>query len=85
MIKIVKTFENKKSNSNERASKNRLTITIYVKFISITDPDNNFENKFTRYKDYDSEEDISEIEEILIDQVCIELVEDVFNKAVVNW
>ena len=83
----IDSYEIKPINitSNERASKNRLTITIYVNFISITNPDNNFENKFTRYKDYDSEEDISEIEELLIDQVCIELVEDVFNKAVVNW
>ena len=71
--------------SNETAAKNRLTISVYVEFTSTNNPENNFENKFTRYKDFDSGEDISEIEELLIDQICTELVEDIFNKAVVNW
>lgn len=71
--------------SDETAAKNRLTISVYVEFTSKNNPKNNFESKFSRYKDFDSGEDISEIEELLIDQICTELVEDIFNKAVVNW
>jgi len=30
-------------------------------------------------------EDISEIEEEIINEICDNLIEDIFNKAVVNW
>ena len=45
----------------------------------------NFEQIFSRYRDYNSSENISEIEETLIEEISNELVEDIFNKAVINW
>ena len=71
--------------SNETASKNRLTIKVNVVFKSIFNEKSNFEQSFSRYKDYDSSEEISNIEEELINQICDELVEDIFNKSFVNW
>ena len=71
--------------SNETAGKNRLTIAVNVTFRSTVDSKSNFEQIFSRYRDYNSSENISEIEETLIDEICNELVEDIFNKAVVNW
>ena len=71
--------------SNETADQNRLTIAINVTFKSVIDSKANFEHIFSRYKDYNSSENISEIEETLIDEISNELVEDIFNKAVVNW
>jgi hypothetical protein len=71
--------------SNETASKNRLTIEVNVAFKSTIDTKTNFEQIFSRYSDYNSSDNISEIEETLIDEISKELVEDIFNKAVVNW
>ena len=71
--------------SNETASKNRLTIEVNVAFKSTIDTKTNFEQIFSRYSDYNSSDNISEIEETLIDKISKELVEDIFNKAVVNW
>lgn len=71
--------------SNETAGKNRLTITANVTFKSIIDAKTNFEQTFSRYRDYNGSENISEIEETLIEEISKELVEDIFNKAVVNW
>ena len=71
--------------SNETAGQNRLTIAINVTFKSVIDSKANFEYTFSRYRDYNSSENISEIEETLIDEISNELVEDIFNKAVVNW
>jgi hypothetical protein len=71
--------------SNQTASQNRLTITVNVDFKNILQKDLNFKQNFTRYKDYSSTEDISQIEEDIINQISEELVEDIFNKAVVNW
>ena len=71
--------------SNETARQNRLTIEVNVAFKSTIDTKTNFEQIFSRYSDYNSSDNISEIEETLIDKISKELVEDIFNKAVVNW
>jgi len=71
--------------SDETAGQNRLTIAVNVTFKSTIDTKANFEQTFSRYRDYNSSENISEIEETLIDEISKELVEDIFNKAVVNW
>ena len=71
--------------SNQTASQNRLTITVYVEFNNTLQKELNFKQKFSRYKDYNSMEDISEIEEGIINEICDNLIEDIFNKAVVNW
>tara|TARA_X000000368_G_C23037102_1_gene715060 strand:- start:1070 stop:1564 length:495 start_codon:yes stop_codon:yes gene_type:complete len=71
--------------ANETAGKNRLTIAVKVIYKNSLDSENNFEQIFRRYHDYDSAENISDIESNLIENITNELVEDVFNKAFVNW
>ena len=44
-----------------------------------------FSHTFSRYRDYESSQNFSEIEEILIEEISNELIEDIFNKSVVNW
>lgn len=70
---------------NETAALNRLTITIQVKYTNICDETKNFDMSFTRYNQYNSSLPLSTVESGLIDIIAKELVEDVFNKAVVNW
>ena len=71
--------------ANETAGQNRLTIAVKVTYKNSFDSENNFEQTFSRYHDYDSAENISDIESTLIEEITSELVEDVFNKAFVNW
>ena len=79
--------------SNEQASKNRLNISIQVKFTNHYENSKSFEEKFSRYRDYESNINLSDtdpntgksIELNLIQEIVDELAEDVFNKAVVNW
>ena len=71
--------------ANETAGKNRLTIAVKVTYNNSLDSENNFEHTFSRYRDYDSEQNISDIENTLIEEITNELAEDVFNKAFVNW
>jgi len=70
---------------NETAAMNRLTITVSVKFTNQLDEKQNFEQSFSRYADYVSTLNLSSVEETLIKQINDQLVEDIFNKAVVNW
>ncbi|MDB9809096.1 LPS assembly lipoprotein LptE [Flavobacteriales bacterium] len=71
--------------ANETAGQNRLTIAIKVTYNNSLDSENNFEHTFSRYRDYDSVQNISDIENTLIEEITNELAEDVFNKAFVNW
>jgi len=70
---------------NEQAARNRLTITVNVKFTNVKDEKQNFESPFSRYADFDSKVNISSVEEALIAEINTQLVDDIFNKAVINW
>ena len=71
--------------ANETAGQNRLTIDVKVTYNNSLDAENNFEHTFSRYRDYDSAQNISDIENTLIKEITNELAEDIFNKAFVNW
>ena len=70
---------------NETAALNRLTITISVKFTNKTDEKQNYETTFSRYQDYPSSNDLNNVQDDLITLIDEQLIQDVFNKAVVNW
>jgi len=71
--------------ANDIAAQNRLTITVKVKFTNTKDPSQDFENTFTRYEDYPSSQPLISVQDELIKLITDALVEDIFNKAVVNW
>ena len=71
--------------ANENAARNRLTITVSVKFTNLKDEKQNFETAFTRYADYESTLNITDIEDRLITDINDQLVDDIFNKAMINW
>jgi hypothetical protein len=70
---------------DETAAQNRFTITVRVKFTNEKDPKLNFDSSFSRYKDWDSSQDIASVEEQLVEEILELIIEDIFNKAVVNW
>ena len=72
-------------SSSDEVSMNRLTITIKVRFVNRVDPEADFEQTFSRYRDYAASRDFSSVESGLVSEIVAELCEDVFNKSVVNW
>ena len=64
---------------------NRFTISVKVKFTNAVDPELSFEQSFSRYEDYDSNLDLSQVEKELSEKIMEMIVEDIFNKAFVNW
>ncbi|MBR4300761.1 MAG: LptE family protein [Bacteroidales bacterium] len=70
---------------NDQAAMNRLTITIKVKFTNTKDPEAGFEQSFSRYKEFSAQMNFSSIENSLCEEIVNELIDDVFNKSVVNW
>jgi hypothetical protein len=73
------------AQANETSAQNRLTITVNVVFTNQLEPDKSFESKFSRFKDYDSDQSLSEVEASLVSEMVEELAEDIFNRSVVNW
>ena len=71
--------------ANETAGQNRLTIALKVKYNNRFDEKQNFESTFSRYRDFNSTENLADVEDILIEEITKELLEDVYNKAFVNW
>lgn len=67
------------------ASSNRLSVTVNVIFTNKKDPTKDFEQNFTRFVDFPSSQNLTSIEAELIRQVNEQLVQDIFNKAVINW
>lgn len=70
---------------DELASQNRLTITLHVKFTNEIEPEYNFDTSFSQFADYDSNLDLSSVEQQLVEEIVEKLIEDIFNKSVVNW
>jgi len=71
--------------ADAQAATNRFTITVRVKFTNAIDPNLNYEQSFSRYEDYDSNLNLSDVEANLSGKIIELLVEDIFNKAFVNW
>ena len=67
------------------AAQNRLTVSVSVKFTNLIEPNTNFETNFTAYQDYASDLDLVTVQDGLIEEIKKILIDDIFNKAVVNW
>lgn len=70
---------------DQTAALNRLTIKVNVRYTNTLDDKQSFEQSFTAYQDYDSSQNLSSVEDQLIAEIVERLVEDIFNKALVNW
>jgi hypothetical protein len=71
--------------ADARAAMNRFTIAVKVKFTNAIEPELNFEQTFSRYEDYDSNLDLSQVESDLSESIMEMIIEDIFNQAFVNW
>ena len=72
-------------SADATAAMNRFTITVKVKFTNSIDPDKSFEQSFSRYEDYSGSSDLSDVEAELSKKIIEMIVEDIFNRAFVNW
>lgn len=71
--------------ANQTAALNRLTITVNVRFTNKYDESKNFEQSFSQYQDYPSNQDLTTVQDVLVEDIVNDLCQDIFNKAVVNW
>ena len=70
---------------DQTAAMNRLTVTVNVRFTNKYDESKDFEQKFSQYQDYPSNQDLSSVQDVLVEQIVEDLCQDIFNKAGVHW
>ncbi len=71
--------------SQETAARNRLTITIRVRYSNEIDSELDYDTSFSRYEDYDASQSLTDVENELIELILENLIEDIFNRAFVSW
>ena len=71
--------------SGDRAAQNRFTITVKVKFTNSAQPDLDYDESFSMYRDYNSTAAFESVKEDLTNQILGDIIEQIFNKAFVNW
>jgi len=71
--------------SNETAAQNRLTISIEISYTNKLDASSNFKKVFSNYEDFDSNQNLSDIEEDINKAIIENIIDDIFNASLVNW
>ena len=68
------------------ASKDRLTITVKVKFTNVLDDEKSYDKSFSRFQECASGDLLnSSVEARLVDDILLELMEDIYNEAFASW
>jgi hypothetical protein len=78
-------FSSQAPTSAATGALNRLTISVKVEFVNSKDEKDNFSQEFRRFAEFPATENLQDIEQQLITEINQQLVDDVFNRALVKW
>lgn len=67
------------------ASKTRLTISVRVKYTDTRQEGKDIDQTFSAYRDFDSSEMLTDVQDELCSQISKELVDLIFNATLGNW
>lgn len=74
------------ATANQRASQNRLTISVMVRFTNKKKEDDDFEKRFSFYYDYTGNELPSgQIKTQALEEIFERITQDIFNESLAKW
>lgn len=74
------------ATADQRASQNRLTITVNVRYINTLNEEDNFEKPFSFYYDYPAASLLSgNVLNTALDEIFERITQDVFNESLNKW
>ena len=76
---------NKGIGSDGYSTMAELRMTVNVRFVNNTNHVEDFEQQFSASREYNSSQQLSAVQEDLVDQMIDEIVEQIFNATVANW
>ena len=76
---------NKGVSASGTSSQVQLKLTVNVRFTNNKKHSDDFERKFTAVSEYDSSQQLTEVQEDLVTEMIKSLTEQIFNATVANW
>ena len=76
---------NKSISADGYSSMVQLKMTVKVKFINNKQHNDDFDKTFSANREYDSSQQLSAVQEELVQQMIDDIVDQVFNATVANW
>ncbi len=67
------------------AAQNKFTISVKIRYTNNVNSDMDFESNFSRYENYESSLSFEDAQDEYTKEIMDLLIEDIFNKAFVNW
>lgn len=71
--------------ANDQVAQSRLSMTVAIDFINLLDDAKSFKQSFNVYRNFPASQTLSDVEDVLVDEMVVELCEKVFNRALVQW
>lgn len=71
--------------AGEVSNRNRLTVGITVESDIPSNPEASFKENFSRFAEFNASESISQVENELVQTIILQLTDDIYRKAFVNW
>ena len=60
-------------------------MTVNIRFVNNTDHKQDFERQFTATTQYDSNQQLANVQEDLVSEMVDDLTDQIFNATVANW
>ena len=71
---------------SEASNRNRLQMVVEVSYLNTIEPEKSFEKRrFSQFVDFDADENLTDIEEVLIEEISNAISQDIFNSSVGSW
>ena len=72
-------------SGGDQVELSRFTIGIRVRYTNGMDDEWSFEETFSQYRDFESNQNFESVATTLTEEIIEEIAEDIFNRAFVNW
>ncbi len=76
---------NKSISSDGYSSQVQLKLTVNVRFVNNANHDEDFERQFSATADYEASQQLTAVQEELVNQMSKDITEQIFNATVANW
>lgn len=71
--------------ANEIAGKNRLTISVRVRYENRKDETKSFDKSFSAYEDFENTQTLQQAESALLESIIDQLTQQIFNAVAMDW
>lgn len=76
---------NKSISSDGYSAQTQLKMTVNVRFVNNTNHAEDFEQQFSATTEYDSSQQLNDVQEDLVQEMIDDIVDQIFNATVANW